>query len=299
MFAVRYTRFGGPEVLELADAPEPHAGPGEVRIRVEAAGVSPVDRALRSGTSPAAGALALPHVPGVDAAGVVDEVGAGVTGVTAGDAVFGIVPLARLGGASAQFAVLAHWAAKPESWAWAQAGGAGTGVETATRALDRLATPSGGTLLVDGAAGGVGSVVVQLAVARGLRVLGTGRPDSHAFLAGLGAVPVTYGPGLDARVSGRVDRALDVAGKGSVPALIALTGTPEHVLTLADTSGRVAISTGELGGEPGGHHGLAATAALAGTGRFAVPLQDVVPFARAADAHVDRPRRGKTVLVPG
>ncbi|MFG1922232.1 NADP-dependent oxidoreductase [Cryptosporangium sp. NPDC048952] len=301
MFAVRYERFGGPEVLGLGEVPEPHAGPGEVRVRVEAAGVSPVDLALRAGTSPAGAGLRLPHVPGVDAAGVVDEVGAGVTGVGPGDAVFGIVPLAGLGGASAQFAVLAHWAAKPESWAWEQAGGAGTSVETATRALDRLATPDGGTLLVDGAAGGVGSVVVQLAVARGLRVLGTGRPDSAGFLAGLGAVPVAYGPGLDGRVTERVDRALDVAGKGSLPALVALTGAPGHVLTLADFSGPVhgvALSTGELGGEPGGHHGLAAAAALAAQGRFRIPLQDVIPFARAADAHTARPRRGKTVLVP-
>ena len=89
---------------------------------------------------------------------------------------------------------------------WTEAGAAGTSVETATRALDALGVRAGTTLLVDGAAGGVGSIAVQLASARGARVIGTGRPGSHDFLARLGAIPVTYGPGLPERV-----RALDLA----------------------------------------------------------------------------------------
>lgn len=167
MFAVQFERFGPPEVLTVGRFPEPHAGPGEVRVRVNAAGVAPVDLALRAGRSPSSKRLALPHVPGVDAAGVIDEVGAGVTGYAVDDEVFGAVSVSRLGGASAEFAVLRFWTVKPPSMSWAEAGAAGTGVETATRALDGLDVRVGTTLLIDGAAGGVGSAAVQLALARG------------------------------------------------------------------------------------------------------------------------------------
>ena len=120
------------------------------------------DLALRAGTSPSREKLALPHIPGIDAAGVIDEVGQGIDGFAAGDQVFGSVDVAGLGGASAQFAVLAFWARKPDSMSLAEAGAAGTSIETATRALDALGVTAGATLLVDGAAGGVGSVAVQL-----------------------------------------------------------------------------------------------------------------------------------------
>ncbi|GAA0356253.1 NADP-dependent oxidoreductase [Microbispora corallina] len=310
MFAVRFDRFGPPEVLALGEFPEPHAGRGEVRVRVRAAGVSPVDLALRAGRSPAAERLALPHVPGVDAAGVVDEVGPDVTGTAVGDEVFGAVDVSRLGGASAEFAVLAFWTAKPASMPWEEAGASGTSVETATRALDLLDVREGTTLLIDGAAGGVGSVAVQLAIARGARVIGTGSPANQAFVARLGATPVTYGRGLPERVrgldEGPVDRALDVAGAGSLPELVALTGTAASVVTLADFSGPrlgVRLSTGEFGGEPGGRHGLAAAAALFAEGRFRLPVQEAFPLAQAARAHAfaaEGPRRGKIVLtVPG
>jgi NADPH:quinone reductase-like Zn-dependent oxidoreductase len=306
MFAVQFDRFGAPDVLTVGPFPEPHAGPGEVRVRVEAAGVSPVDIALRAGLSPSSGRIALPHVPGVDAAGVIDEVGADVTGFAAGDEVFGAVDVSRLGGASAEFAVLRFWALKPSTMSWVEAGGAGTSVETATRALDVLGVRHGTTVLVDGAAGGVGSVAVQLAIARGARVIGTGRPENQAFIAGLGAIPVAYGPGLAERVRALgiepVDLALDVAGAGSLPDLVAITGTAASVLTIADFTGPklgVRVSLGELGGEPDGRHGLALAATLSEEGRFRVPVQEVFAMTEAAGAHTAAahgPRQGKTVL---
>jgi NADPH:quinone reductase-like Zn-dependent oxidoreductase len=301
MFAVQFDRFGPPDVLAIGPAAEPHAGPGQVRVNVRAAGVSPVDLALRAGSSPSRDKLVLPHVPGVDAAGVIDEVGAGVDQFAVGDEVFGAVDVARLGGASARFAVLAFWAAKPAAMSWEEAGAAGTGVETATRALDALGVGEGMTLLIDGAAGGVGSVAVQLATARGARVIGTARPESHAFLAGLGAVPVTYGAGLAERVRD-VDVALDVAGAGSLDELTAITGDAAAVITLADFTGPargVRLSVGRYGGEPDGRHGLALVAALSSEGRFRVPVREVFPAARAAHAHAVaawRPRQGKIVL---
>lgn len=292
MFATRFERFGPPEVLSVGTVPEPHAGPGEVRIRVRTAGVSPVDLAIRAGKSRSP--IALPHIPGVDAAGIVDEAG---PGAAVGDEVFGAVDVARLGGATAEFAVLAFWAPKPPSMPWEQAGAAASGIETATRALDLLAVRNGMTLLVDGASGGVGSLVVELALARGARVFGTAR--DLEFVESLGATPVPYGPGLPARLSG-VDAALDVAGKGSLPELIELTGTPSTVVTLADFSGPshgVRVSTGALGGEPDGRHGLAEAAKLFEEGRFRVPVEAVFTDAAAAHAAAERgPRRGKLVV---
>lgn len=310
MFAVQFDRFGPPDVLTFGPFPEPHAGPGEVRISVKTAGVSPVDLALRAGLSPSSKRIALPHVPGVDAAGVIDEVGADVTGFAVGDEVFGAVDVSRLGGASAEFAVLRFWTLKPSSMSWAEAGAAGTSIETATRALDVLDVRAGTTLLVDGAAGGVGSVAVQLAIARGARVIGTGRPENQTFIAQLGAIPVTYGQGLAERVHAldieRVDLALDLAGAGSLPELIGITGTPESVLTIADFTGPklgVRLSLGEFGGEPDGRHGLALAAVLSEEGRFRVPVRKVFPMAQGADAHAAAargPRQGKIALTaPG
>lgn len=298
MYAVRFERFGPPEVLSPGELPEPHAGPGEVRVRVRAAGVSPVDLAIRAGKSRSP--VALPHIPGVDAAGVVDEVGPGVEDVRLGDEVFGAVDVARLGGATAEFAVLAFWAPKPPSMPWAQAGGAASGIETATRALDLLDVHAGTTLLVDGASGGVGSIATLLALARGARVVGTAAPGNQEFVAGLGAIPVPYGPGLPARVPVPVDAALDVAGAGSLPELVALTGSPSSVVTLADFNGPahgVRVSVGVLGGQPDGRHGLAAAGAFFEAGRFHVPVEEVFTDAVAAHVAAERgPRRGKLVV---
>jgi NADPH:quinone reductase-like Zn-dependent oxidoreductase len=301
VFAVQFDRFGSAEVLSVGPAPEPHAGPGQVRIRVMAAGVSPVDVALRAGRSPTAKQLALPHIPGVDAAGIVDEVGADVAGVAVGDELFGAVDVARLGGASAEFAVLTFWVTKPTSMPWDQAGAGGTSIETATRALDLLDILDGSTLLIDGAAGGVGSVAVQLAIARGARVIGTGNPRSQDFIARLGATPIPYGPGLPDRV-GPVDRALDAAGGGALAELIAITGAAESVVTIADFGAAqlgVRLSLGELGGQPNGRHGLATAAQLFEEGRFRLPLRKVFPFSRANEAHAlaeRAPRQGKIAL---
>ncbi|MCO5993618.1 zinc-binding dehydrogenase [Actinoallomurus sp. WRP9H-5] len=224
-----------------------------------------------------------------------------------GDEVFGAVDVSRLGGASAEFAVLRFWAAKPASMPWEEAGASGTSIETATRVLDLLDVHEGTTLLIDGAAGGVGSVAVQLAIARGAHVIGTGSPANQAFIARLGAIPTTYGQGLPERVRAlhdrRVDVALDVAGAGSLAELIAITGTASSVVTIADfTAPKLGarLSLGEFGGEPNGHHGLAAAATLFEQGRFRLPLQRVFPLEQAAEAHAfaDRgPRQGKVALV--
>lgn len=305
MYALQFSEFGDPDVLSLGEAPEPHAGSGTIRIAVKAAGLSPVDLGVRSGRTGAT--IVFPHIPGVDAAGIVDEVGESVTDVAIGEEVFGTVEIAKLGGAAAEFAVLNFWAKRPAQLPTVQAAAAGTSVETATRALDILGVNDGQTLIIDGASGGVGSVATQLAVARGARVIATGRADSFDFLTELGATPVLYGEGLAKRVAdlgvGPVDLALDVAGKGSLPELIEIVGDAASVLTLADFGAKalgVKLSMGEFAGEADGKHGLAVAAKLAEEGRFRVPVEAVFSFADAAAAHrlaETQGRRGKIVLV--
>ena len=166
MRALQFTAYGGPEVLTWGDAPVPHAGPGQIRIAVRAASVNPVDWKQLAGAMSGGQPLAGTGYLGYDAAGVVDEVGAGVTGVSVGDDVFG-----RGQDAQAEYAVLDAWAAKPPSIDWAVAAAASVAGETSERGLRLLAVKAGDTIFVDGGAGGVGAVAVQMAVGRGARVI--------------------------------------------------------------------------------------------------------------------------------
>lgn len=290
MFAVQYSRFGPPDVLGVGRADPPHAGPGEIRIAVRASGVARADALLRAGGLRPD--LRFPHVPGVDAAGVVDEVGPGVADVAIGDEVFGAVDVMLLGGATAEFAVLQFWARKPANWSWVEAGGAATSVETATRALNALGVDSVTTLLVEGASGAVGSTAVQLAVARGVRVIGTGSASNQGLITDLGATATTYGPGLPERVAelapDGIDAALDVAGAGSLPDLVAIAGGPARVLTVADvTAAKYGVRVSYTGsGEPDGREGLGTAVALAAEGRLRIVVRDTFSLDRAAEAHM-------------
>jgi NADPH:quinone reductase-like Zn-dependent oxidoreductase len=284
MRALQFSQYGPTDLLHVAEVAEPHAGPGQIRIEVRASGVTPADAGLRAGRF--GQAVPLPHVPGVDAAGAVDEIGEGVTGVSVGDEVFGLIDLARLGGANAEFAVLAAWTRKPAALSWEQAGGAAANAETATRALDLLGVRDGTTLLIAGAAGGVGTVAVQLALARGAKVIGTAGPATQDFVAELGAIPAVYGDGLAVQV-GEVDAVLHCAG--TVADLVTIAGSPDHVLTISDLSGehgiRLSHTAGGPGADPQALHGLAIAAALAERGAFTVPLAGVFPLSSGAGAH--------------
>ena len=304
MRALSFFAYGPPSVLRVAEVPEPHAGPGEIRIAVRASGITPADGYFRSGRFRDWIPLDLPHTPGIDAAGVVDEVGAGVTTARVGDEVFGTVDYARQGGANAEYAVLTVWGPKPAALSWEQAGGAAGNIETAVRVLDRLGVKDGTTLLIEGAAGGVGTVAIQLAVARGAQVIGTASPGNHEFLRTLGAAATTYGPGLAGRVSG-VDVVLDAAGSGSLADLVALAGDPARVVTIADIDAPAhGVHLSRSGGPDAdlpSSGGLAIAAGLADQGRFTVPVAAVFPLDEAAAAHElveSRHARGKVVLTP-
>ncbi len=233
MKAIQFAQYGGPEALHLVDIDEPTAGPGQIRIAVHAAGVNSVDWKIRSGAVQEQFPVTLPAGTGVDAAGVVDQVGSGVTGVAVGDAVFG-----GGSGTYAEFAVLSAWAVKPADLPFAEAASLPMPVETAIRILAKVGVEPGQTLLVSGAAGGVGSAVVQIARERGIDVIGTASAANQDYLRSLGAVATTYGDGLAERVRtiapDGIDAALDIAGSGVVPELIELTGNPSKVLSIAD-----------------------------------------------------------------
>ena len=193
MKAIQFSRFGGPEVLELVELPDPHPGPGQIRVAVRAAAINPIDWKVRSGMMGGE----LPQTTGREVAGVVDEVGDGVTDVTPGDRVFGF---AADGAGAAELAVLADYAPIPPSLDFAEAAGLPVAVETAVRTLDLLGVGAGTTVLINGAAGGVGSAAAQIARSRDARVIGTASPGNHDYLRSLGAEPTTYGEGLVERV---------------------------------------------------------------------------------------------------
>jgi len=298
MIALQFDRYGDPDVLVLGEAPEPQAGAGQVRIAVRACSVNPFDWKLRAGYLDGMVPVQFPAIPGVDAAGVVDQVGPGVDGVAVGDEVFGIGS-----GTAAQYAVLDMFAKKPGAVGFEQAAALGLAVETAARALDMLDVRPGTTVLIDGAAGGVGSAATQLAVARGARVIGTASERNHDYVTSLGATPTSYGPGLADRVAALapegVDAALDTAGKGSVAELISLVPAPSQVVTIADydapkLGARLSDgSTGRAG------YALADAAVLAEAGTFTIGIDRVFPLAEGAEAHRLSQQghvRGKLVL---
>ena len=282
MKAVQFAEYGGPEVLQLVDADEPHAGPGQVRIAVRAAGVNGIDWKIRQGYMAQQMPLALPAGTGMDASGVVDEVGEGVNDVAVGDAVFGS------GSATfAEYAVLSNWAKKPAGLSFEEAAGYPIPVETAIRILNQVGVQSGETLLVSGATGGVGSAAVQIARQRGITVIGTASERNQEYLRSLGAIATTYGDGLVERVRvlapNGIDAALDIAGSGVIPELIELTGEPSKVLSIADFSApQYGAQVSSNGTNRAAAYAEAARLFSAGT--FHLPVEKAFPLTQAAQA---------------
>jgi NADPH:quinone reductase-like Zn-dependent oxidoreductase len=255
-------------------------------VRVRAVGVNRFDAALRSGALQAMFPRPLPAVPGLELAGVVDEVGAGVSELAVGDEIFGL----SNGGAYAELAVATVVAKKPKGLSWEQAAALAVAGETATRVLDELAVQRGETLLVHGGSGVVGRVAVQLARLRGARVIATGSAANQALIASLGATPVVYGDGLVARVRALgtpIDAVFDAAGKGALPDSIELRGGKTRIITIADPAARqlgIPFSTGSVAMP--NVAALRIVAELAASGKVTVPVAEVLPLAQAARAHV-------------
>jgi NADPH:quinone reductase-like Zn-dependent oxidoreductase len=297
MRAIQFNSFGGPEVLELSEVPEPHATAKEIRVAVKAVGVNPVDWKFRQGMMGGE----FPRGTGLEVSGVVDEVGDEITDVAVGDAVFGFTQ-----DGAADFAVLEHYAPIPSSLNFAAAAALPVAVETATRTLDLLDVGEGQTVLVNGAAGAVGISTVQLARERGAKVIGTAREVNHDYLRSHGATPTTYGEGLVERVralsSDGVDRAIDAAGGGALPAMVELAGSPERVVTIADYDGAQQTGVVMTGGPDSKRawYAIGEIGALIDAGRFSIPVAQTFPLEEIAEAHrlsETQHARGKIVLL--
>ncbi|MFJ9826595.1 NADP-dependent oxidoreductase [Streptomyces sp. NPDC101160] len=305
MEAIVYDEFGGADVLRHETGvavPEP--GPGEVRVKVAAVGVNPVDWKRRYGWVEQFYPTTFPAVPGLEFAGTVDALGEGVTGLAVGDEVFGWTKT----GAYAEYAIADNIVPKPAELSWETAASLPVAGETAQRVLDLLGVRAGETLLLHGAAGAVGAVAAQLAVAAGLTVIGTASERNHGFLRDLGVTPVTYGDGLADRVRAAapqgVDAVFDAAGHDTLPVSIELLGGEKsRIVTIAapDAAEHGIVFSG-VTAEPATVRGwLTDQARLVVEGRLRQDIAEVFPLKEAARAqelsetgHV----RGKLLLVP-
>ncbi|WP_040809565.1 NADP-dependent oxidoreductase [Nocardia concava] len=311
MRAVVIRSFGGPEVLEVAEVPVPAAGLGQVRIRVAAAAVNPVDVHTRSGGLAQAGLMVAREVIGLgwDVAGTIDEIGSGVADFAVGDQVFGLsdrldVPL----GTHAEYVVLdaSSVALAPRSVSPVEAATLPLNALTAAQALDALALAAGRTVLVTGAAGAVGGFAVELAAAQGLRVVATASAADEALVRKLGAeffVPrgARLGEAVRSLVPGGVDGAVDAASLGA-EALDAVrsTGAFAAVVGGAEPVGLRGIRVANTWIRADGPR-LAELAALVDAGRLTPRVAQTLPLAEVAAAHrlqVEGGLRGRLVLLP-
>lgn len=295
--AITYSRFGGPEVLEVSEVEPANPQPGQIRVRVRATTVNGIDLKLRRGMM---GPAQFPVIPGLDVAGVVDAVGEGVD-VSVGAEILGVAD----GGSYAQFALVSHWTGKPANLSWELAAAIPTVGEAAFRALKHLDARAGQTLLITGAGGSVGSIATQLAVSRSIKVIGSASAADQERVRSYGATPVRYDQDWVSEVrraaADGVDCALDTSGSGALPQLIELAGGPQRVITIADPkAGQLGVRF--TGGDPSDRawESLEELSSLAESGRLDLPLGESYQLTDAATAHADVEARrsvGKTVLV--
>jgi NADPH:quinone reductase-like Zn-dependent oxidoreductase len=308
------TAFGGPEVLSVVEEPAGTPGPGEVLLEVRAAGVNPADWKAVSGAW-GADPSRLPLRLGYEVAGVVTAVGPDADGaagpVSVGDEV--IAQPVQGGYASELVVRAADVVPKPAALGWAEAGGLLLTGTTAAHAVTAVGVTSGDTLLVHGAAGGVGQAAVQLAVERGARVIGTAGPSSAELLRRLGAEPVAYGDGLADRVREAapdgVTAAIDAIGTDeALDVSLDLVADRQRIATVANFARAAKEGVQVLGNGPGADPGTDVRRAarlelvrLAEEGRLQVAVEATFALEDAASAHrrgMAGHSHGKLVLLP-
>lgn len=302
MKAAALTSFGGPEVLTLIEITTPEAGPGQLRVHVRSAGVNHFDTAIRKGWAPPTVDNSFPVVPGNEYAGVVDQVGEGVTGPSVGDNVLGYCTL----GAYAEYVVVSpeQVTARPTSMPWDIAGGFSANGLGAHMCLREMKVGPGDTVLIHAAAGALGTFAAQLAQAWGAStVIGTASEANHDYLRSMGVVPVTYGAGLVERVRALapdgVDAALDIAGDDALRASVELVKDKNRVRTMV--SDELAAELGVPTVTPKRSNAqLAELAELHAKGKLKLHIRQALSLAQAAEAHRSIETghgRGKIVLL--
>lgn len=305
--AVRFDRYGDIEVLEVRDVEPPAPGAGEVLVEVRAAGINPGEAAIRNGLMRDIFPATFPSGQGSDLAGVVAETGPGVDGFAVGDEVLGF---SEKRASHAEFIVVpaANLTAKPAAVSWEVAGAlyvAGTSAYAAVRAVG---LSQGDVVVVAGAAGGVGSIAVQLAADAGATVLGVAGPSNDEWLRGHGVIPVNYGDDLAERMraaapTGRVDAFLDFFGGGYVELAVDQLGVaPDRVDTIIDFAAAEQFKVRTAGNADAANADvLAELAALVADGKLEVPIAEVFALddvQKAFRSLEQRHTRGKIVLRP-
>ena len=302
--AVRFEEYGGVEVLNVAEVPMPEPGPGQVLVRVKAAGINPGEAKIREGLLHSRWPTTFPSGQGSDLAGVVARAGQGVTGFAAGDEVIGYTDN-RASQAEYVLAAAANLTAKPAGVPWEVAGSLFVVGATAWAAVRAVALTSGDTVVVAGAAGGVGSVTVQLARRAGATVIGLASPANHEWLAGHGVIPVSYGDGVAGRIrqaAAKVDAFIDTVGADYVQLALDLGVEPSRVDTIVRFDAVQRYGVKAEGNAVGASAAvLAELAGLIDAGELEIPVAATFPLGQVRDAfrllaggHV----HGKVVLLP-
>ncbi len=304
MKAVRFDQYGGIDVLKVVDVPQPVPGAGEVLVQVKAAGINPGEAKIRDGLLDARWPATFPSGQGSDLAGIVAETGAGVTGVSAGDEVIGWTDNRA---SQAEYAVVEeqHLTAKPAGVPWEAAGALFVAGATAYAAVRAVSLTEGDTVVVAGAAGGVGVLAVQLARRAGATVIGLASETHHSWLAGHGVIPVTYGDGVAGRIrqaAGQVDAFVDTFGAGYVELALELGVEPSRIDTIANFEAVAKFGVKAEGNAAGASASvLAELAGLIAAGQLEVPIAAAFPLDRVQDAYRELASGhtlGKIVLLP-
>jgi NADPH:quinone reductase-like Zn-dependent oxidoreductase len=303
--AVRFDAYGDIDVLEVRDVPRPVPADGEVLVAVKTAGINPGEAMIRRGALHDRWPATFPSGQGSDLAGVVAELGDGVDGVAEGDEVIGFSDQRA---SHAEFVTVpaAQLTKKPSAVPWEVAGGLYVAGTTAYAAVRSVHLTPGDAVAISGAAGGVGTIAVQLAKRSGATVLGIAGPANDDWLSAHGAIPVNYGDDVAERLraaspTGRVDAFLDLFGGGYVELAVNELGiTPDRVDTIIDFAAveRFGVKT-EGNAEASSAAVLAELAGLIAAGDLEVPVARVYPLRQVRDAYralEERHTRGKLVL---
>ena len=304
MKAVRFDEYGGVEVLKVVEVPRPEPGAGQVLVQVKAAGINPGEAKIRAGLLHARWPATFPSGEGSDLAGIVAETGPGVTRAAAGDEVIGWTDDRA---SQAEYAVVEaqHLTPKPAAVPWEVAGALFVAGATAYAAVRAVSLTEGDTLVVSGAAGGVGSLVVQLARRAGATVIGLASQAHREWLAAHGVTQVAYGDGVADRIrqaAGKVDAFIDTFGAGYVELALELGVEPSRVDTIADFEavGRYGVKgDGNMAGASASV--LAELAGLIAAGELELPIAATFPLDRVQDAYrrlAEGHLLGKIVLLP-
>jgi NADPH:quinone reductase-like Zn-dependent oxidoreductase len=303
--AVRFSEYGGIDVLRVVEVDRPVPRPGQILVKVKAAGINPGEATIRKGLLHERWPATFPSGQGSDLAGVVEELGDGVEGFAVGDEVLGFTH-DRASHAEFVLVEAGHLVPKPSGVSWDEAGALFVVGTTAYAAVRAVSAGESDTVVVAGAAGGVGSIAVQLAKNAGATVIGLAGEANHKWLADHGVLSIAYGEGVADRVraasGGRVDAFIDTFGADYVELALELGVRPDRIDTIINfaavekhgvkAEGNINAATAEV---------LAELAGMVAKGLLEVPIAKVYPLAEVRDAYRElelRHTRGKIVLRP-